>query len=156
MGCEERFFVLLQIALVARRQAFAGGEKREERAVDAAGFAADQFPGVGIFLLRHQAAAGGVFVRQFDEAEFGRSEKDHVFGEAREMHGERRESEKKFEREVAVADGVKAIRRDARKSQIARQRFAIERKRAAGQRARAERADIGARLPRRQDGSASR
>ena len=141
MRREQRFFVLLQIALITRRQALAGGEKRDKRAVDAARLAANQFPGVGIFLLRHQAAAGGIFVRQFEKAELGRREQNHVFGQAREMHGQRRKREKIFEREIAVADGVEAVGGDARKTQIARQRLAVERKSAARQRAGAERAE---------------
>ena len=94
----------------------------------------------GIRLLPVENSSGSSM-----KPEFGRSEENHVFGEARKMHRERRKREKKFEREVAVADGVQAVGRDARKSQIARQRFAIERKSAARERARAERANIGAR-----------
>ena len=60
------------------------------------------------------------------------------------MHGQSRERKKILEREIAIADGVEAVRRDSRKSQITRERLAIERKRTARQRARTHRANIRA------------
>ena len=93
VGREKRLFVLLQIALITRGQALASGEKREEGAVDAARLAADQLPRIGVFLLRHQAAAGGIFVRQLDEAKLRRGEQNHVLGEPRKMHRQRGERE---------------------------------------------------------------
>ena len=100
----------------------------------------------GIRLLPVEYSSGSSM-----KAEFGRSEQDHVFGQPRKMHRERGKRKKKFEREIAVADGVQAIGGDAGKAQIARERLAIERKRAAGERAGAERARIGA-LPRLRPG----
>ena len=141
---EQRFLILLQVALITRGQALRSSKQRDERAVNAAGLAADQFPCIGVFLLRHQAAAGGVFVGQLDEAEFGRGEKNHVLGEPRKMHRQRGERKESFEREIAVADGVEAIGGDARKAEIARERLAVERKRTAGERAGAHRANIRA------------
>src|SRR4029077_10646726 len=63
---------------------------------------------------------------------------------AREMHGQKAERRNIFEREIAIADGVETVGGDARETQIARQSFAVERKCAAGKRAGAERAGIGA------------
>jgi hypothetical protein len=59
---EKRLFVLLEIALITRRQSLASRQQCEQRAVNPSRFSADQLPGIGIFLLRHQAASGGKFV----------------------------------------------------------------------------------------------
>ncbi len=48
------------------------------------------------------------------------------------------------EREVAVADGVEAVCRDAREAEIARDSFAIDTEAVAGERAGAHRASVGA------------
>ena len=61
---EDRLFIFLQIALITGRQSLERDEKRHQRAYEPASLAARQFPGIGIFFLRHQAAAGSVFVRQ--------------------------------------------------------------------------------------------
>jgi hypothetical protein len=60
------------------------------------------------------------------------------------VHGQKAERGNIFEREIAVADCVEAVGSDARKTEIARERFAIERKCAACERARTERAEISA------------
>ena len=143
MRVEKRLFVFLQVALIARRQAFHRDQQADERGGDAAGFAANQFPRIGIFLLRHQAAAGGIFVGQNHEAEARRGEKNHVFREARKMAGQNRERVKIVERKIAAADGIEAVARDACEFQFIRKSASIHRKRAAAQRARAQRACVG-------------
>ena len=124
---EERFFVLLEIALVARRQALQRREQPEQSSGDAAGFAANQFPGIRIFLLRHQAAAGGILVWQNDVRKFLRRKNYEVFCEPRKMCSDSREGKKIIEREVPVAHGIEAVRGNARKPQFARNGIAINR-----------------------------
>src|SRR6266481_6008398 len=60
------------------------------------------------------------------------------------MHGKKAERRNIFEREIAVADGVEAVGSDARKTEIARERLAVERKSAAGERTGTEGAGISA------------
>ena len=132
---EERFFVLLQVALVARWQAFQRREQTEQRSGDPAGFAADQLPGVWIFFLRHQAAAGGKFVGKNDIRKFLRSEEYKIFGEPGKMRSDAGEREKIVEREVPVADGVQAVPGHARKAELARNRVAIDGERISSKRA---------------------
>src|SRR6266481_3794368 len=60
------------------------------------------------------------------------------------MHGKKAERRNIFEREIAVADGVEAVGSDARKTEVARERLAVERKSAAGERTGTERAGISA------------
>src|SRR5208283_4678856 len=96
--------VFLQIALITAGQAFKDGEQSEKRGNDAAGFAADEFPGIGIFLLRHEAAAGGKFVGENDIGKRLGSEDDEVFREAGKMGGDGGQSKEVIERKIAVAD----------------------------------------------------
>src|SRR5271167_4722935 len=109
---EKSFLVFLQVALVTRWQAFQCGEQAKQRTSDAAGFAANQFPGVWIFLLRHQATAGGEFVGKNHVRKFLRRKDDEILSKAREMRGNSGKREKVIEREVAVADSVEAVRGD--------------------------------------------
>ena len=106
---EERFLIFLQVALITGGQTFQGGEQAEQCGGDAAGFPAQQFPRVRIFLLRHKAAAGGIFVRENQVREFLRSEEDKIFGEARKVRGDASQREKIVERKVAVAHRVQAV-----------------------------------------------
>src|SRR6202008_3289754 len=94
VGGEEGFLVFLQIALVTARQTFQRREQRDERAGNATGLAANEFPSVGIFLLWHQAAASGIFVGKNKVRKFLRGEQDEVFGQPREMRVNANEREK--------------------------------------------------------------
>src|SRR5467141_2632351 len=141
---EEGFFVFLEVTLITRRQSFQRREQTEQSAGDAAGLAANQFPSVGIFLLGHEAAAGGVFVGKNDVRKFLRRENYEVFRKARKMCGDSAEREKIIEHKVAVADGVETVRGDACKSKLARNRVAINRERISRERARTHRRRVGA------------
>src|SRR5207245_5381718 len=99
--------------------------------------ATQQLPSVGILFLRHQAAAGGKFVGQDEEAELLRGEHHEVFREAREVRGDNGESIEIVEREVAIARGVEAVGRRQLKAQLARDGIAVDVHYAARQRARA-------------------
>lgn len=57
-GVKESLFVLLEILVVGERETFHGGEKGDEVAIDATGFATDELGDVGIFLLGHNRGAG--------------------------------------------------------------------------------------------------
>src|SRR4029077_18084237 len=109
----------------------------------AAGLAAKEFPHVRIFLLGHEAAAGGIFVGQDDVFEFLRGEDHEVFGEAGKMRGDAREGEQVVDGEVAVANGVDTVRRDAREAELAGYEFAIYAKTVARQRTGAHWAGVG-------------
>src|SRR5208283_1599589 len=97
----------------------------------------------GILLLGHEAASGGVFVGKNDVGKLLRCEKDEIFGEARDVRGDARESEKIIEGEVAIADRVEAVGSDARKTKLARNSVAIDGKRTSSKGARAHGAGIG-------------
>src|SRR5207249_8056064 len=75
---KKRLFVLLKIALITRRQALQRRDQADQCPGDASGFAADQFPCVGIFLLWHEAAAGGKVVGKNHVRKFLRREDDEI------------------------------------------------------------------------------
>src|SRR2546423_6726583 len=60
------------------------------------------------------------------------------------MHSDHGESEKKFRHEIAVADGIETVLAELRELELSSDRFAVERDRRTGNRARAERQDVGA------------
>ena len=67
---EERLFVFLQIFVVAGGKALHHTKESGKQARCHCGFGADEFEPVRIFLLRHQAAAGGDLFRKLQKAEF--------------------------------------------------------------------------------------
>ena len=96
----------------------------------------------GFFFLRHQAAARGVFVGQLDESRIrARRRGSCPPTGARDAWRASRER-KVFEREIAIADRIEAVRGDARKAEIPREGLAIDGKRAARERAGTERASV--------------
>src|SRR5207302_2579470 len=78
---EERFLVLLQVAIVAAGQAFQYGEQTDKISDEAPAFTARQLSHVRIFFLRHQTGAGGESIADLDETEFARTPDDQVFAE---------------------------------------------------------------------------
>ena len=110
----------------------------------AAGLAAHQFGGVGIALLRHDRRAGRERVGELDETELRRRPQHDLFGEAREMRRRDRRGGERLEREVAVGDAVERI--GGRPVEVKRLRghVAVDRKRGAGERSRAERTFVEA------------
>ena len=106
---EKPFFVFLQVALIARRQTFERHEQADERPADAAGFPANQFPGVRVLFLWHQAAARGIFVGKHHVGEFLRRKEDKVFGEAGQVRRNPSQREKIVERKIAIAYGIQAV-----------------------------------------------
>ncbi len=109
MRGKQRFLVFLQVALVAAGQTLQRGEQRKQRTSDAAGFSADQLPRIGVLFLRHQAAAGGIFVGKNHIGKFLRGEHHEILSKAREMRGDAREREKIIEREIAIAHCIEAV-----------------------------------------------
>src|SRR5690348_17597415 len=109
MRGKEGFLILLKVALIASWQALESGEQADVCSSDLAGLATNQFPGIGIFLLRHEAAAGGVLVGQNDVREFLGCEDYEIFGETRKMRGDAGQREQIVERKISVADGIEAV-----------------------------------------------
>ncbi len=143
VSSEKCFLVFLEITLIAGWQTLQGNEKGEEGAGDASSFAAQEFPGIGVFLLGHEAAARRVFIGRNDIRKLLGGEEDKIFGEARKVGGNAGKSEKIIEGKITVAYGVEAIGRDARKAKIARDGVSINGKGAPRKSTRAHGTDVG-------------
>ena len=85
VGEEDVAFVFLHVAVVGEGLAFHHGEEGDELAVDAAGFAADEFEPVGVAFLGHHGGAGGEGVADLHVAELGGDVEDPLFGPAGEV-----------------------------------------------------------------------
>lgn len=72
----------MQVAVVGHGEAFEECEEGDEVADEAGAFAADEFCGIRIFLLRHEAGACGEGIADLDEAKFCTRPEDEVFCEA--------------------------------------------------------------------------
>ena len=143
-GLEEGFFVLLHVAVVGEREALHGEEQGIEGAEDPAGLASDEFEGVGVFLLRHEAGAGGDAVAQFEPAEFFRRVEDPIFRQAAEVdHGDGGRVEV-VEGEVAVGGDVHRVIGDGGEAEVAGDGVTVMREAAAGEGSGAEGHDVGA------------
>ena len=113
-GVEQRLLVLLEVAVVGERQALERGEQAGEVADEPTGLAPGQLGDVGVLLLRHHRAAGGVGV-----VEAWRSRTRRVVHSTtsspmpREVHADQREGEERLGDEVAVATRRRGCSRSA-------------------------------------------
>ena len=143
-GVENLLFILLHVFGIGQRQALHHGEQRHRGPQDPADFGAQQFGGVGVFLLRHDRGAGGPAVGQLHETELGGGPDHQFLGETRQVGGADRGGRQKFEREVAVGHAVKAVGGGAVEAQGARGHLAVNREAGAGQRRRTKRGFVQA------------
>ena len=125
-GIEEGFFVFLEVLVVAEREALEYGGKGHIAPHDTSHFAANEFHGVGIFLLGHDGRTGGDAVAHLHEAEFCRGVEDKVFGEAAEVHHEEVGCVEHIQHKVPVADGIHAVAGDAFKTELLGEELAID------------------------------
>src|SRR6185312_15396110 len=132
------------VALVASRQTLQCGEQGYQRPGNSSAFATQEFPDVGILLLRHEAAASRKFVGKDDVGQFLRGKDYEVFGEPGKMCGDAGERQQIIDSEVAIAHGVYAVWRDSREAKVARNLMAVNAETVAGERARAHGAGVGA------------
>ena len=134
-GAEQRRLVLLEIALVAERQALEQAEDRGHRRDRRGRPAADQLGRVRVPLVRHHRAAGRVGLGDPDEPEPRVRPPGDLLGEPAEMDHPERDGRQRLDDEVAVADGIERVRRHAVEAELRGRRLAIERVAGAGERA---------------------
>jgi hypothetical protein len=145
-GVKVRGLVLLEVAVVAHRQALEHHQQRHERAVDAPRFAPQQLGHVRIPLLGHDARAGGVRLVERNEAEFGARPQHQLLRQPRQVHGQGGQRRQVLDQKVAIGHRVQAVAADAREAQQARHVLPVEGIRRAGQRTGAERQHVDARV----------
>ena len=110
--------------------------------LNAADFGAHQLGQIGIFLLRHGARSGGKGFGQNDKSELRGGKERDLFGKAAQVQADERERLQILENKIAIAGGIDGVGGRRGESELARGDGAVERKRCAGNRARAERAKI--------------
>lgn len=143
-GGEVVAFVFLEIAVVGEWEPFEGGEDAGEFADEAAGAPASELGDVGVFLLGHDAGAGGEGIGEAEESVFGAGPEDDLFGEAGEVDLGHCGGEAELGDEVAVGGGVDGIAGDGFEAEFAGDHFAVEGVGGAGEGAGTERQDVGA------------
>ena len=100
---------------------------------NAPALAPHQLGNIGIFLLGHQAAAGGAAIREADEAKLLAGPKDHLLAEAAQMHHHQAGRRTELHREVAVTHRIEAVGIDLVEAQGRRRLTAIDRHRGSRQ-----------------------
>ena len=147
---EQRLLVFLVVLVVGQRLALHEGDQAHQVTYHAAGLAACQLGHVGVFLLRHDGAAGGETVGDFDKAEVLAHPQDQLFAQAANVHHAQAGGGGEFNRKVAVAHGVQAVLADLRPAllvdhaQRACHPFPVQRVGGAGQCGAAQRQAVGA------------
>ena len=66
ISIKNRFLILLHILVVRQRNGLHGGEQPHQRTIHAPGFAPNQLGKIRVFLLRHNRAASGKVITEFD------------------------------------------------------------------------------------------
>jgi len=149
-GVEQRLFVFLVVFVVGQRLGFHQHQQAHQVTDHAPGLAARKFGYVGVFLLRHDRAAGGVAVGQRHKAKVLAHPDDQLFAQAAQVHHAQAGGGAELERKVAVAHGVEAVEAQLRlavlidHAQRARHALAVQRVAGAGQRRAAQRQPVGA------------
>ena len=134
---------LLEVLVVRQRKRLHRGQKRHEVTVDAAALAARELGEVGVLLLRHDGAAGGVAVRERDEAELGGAPQHDLLAQAREVHHADAARVLKVEQVVTVGDGVQRVGDGVVKAQQLGGALAVKRVGGAGKRRGTQRVGVG-------------
>ena len=136
-------FALLEVLVVGKRERLHGGEQRHEVTVDTAGLAARKLGKVWVLLLRHDGRAGGVAVRERDEAKLRAAPQDDLLAQAREVHHAYGAGVVEVEQVVAVRDGVHRVGNRMVKAQEPGSVVAVERIGGASKRSRSQRVGVG-------------
>ena len=106
---ERGFLILLHVLVIGKRQALEHRQRAHQVAVDAAGFSARQLGHVAVFLLRHDARAGGKRVVERDEMELPRAPQQNLLRQPRKVHHQDRPRGAQLGAEIAVAHRVETV-----------------------------------------------
>ena len=123
---EQRFLVLLVIAVVRERLRFHEGQQRHQVTVDASGLAANQLGDIRVLLLRHDRGAGGERIRDRDKAEARVGPEDELFAEPRQVRHRERRAGAEFDREVAVGHRVDRVLAHLLEAELLRDPLAVD------------------------------
>ena len=138
------------VLVVGQGLALHQGDQAHQVTDHAAGLAACQLGHVGVFLLRHDARAGGEPVSDLHKTEVLAHPQDQFFAEAADVHHAQAGRSGEFDGEVAVAHAVQAVLANLGvaciidHAQRARHALAVQRVSGAGQSSAAQRQAVGA------------
>ena len=141
---EQRLFILLEVLVIGEGKPLNRRQHSHETAVHAAGFAADEFGDIGIFLLRHDGGTRRILVGDVDEAELVRRIDDEILAEARKVRHQGGAAEEVFRHEIAVGNGIERVLRNFGEGEEARRHSAVDGEVGTRERAAAERHYVGA------------
>ena len=139
---EERFLFILHVLVVRVGQTLEHGDERDQAACDAAALAPQQFGGIRILLLRHDAAARGQPGMLPDVPEFRGRPDDQVLARPADTDHQRRAGGEELDVEIAVAHCVDAVGRQPVETELIGQKRAVDGKGAARHRPGAEGHDV--------------
>ncbi len=132
-GIKQGLLVLLQIAHIGCGQSLHQCDEFDLIADDAGSFSADQLQGIGIFFLRHHAAAGGIGVIQAEKTETFRRPDNKIFCYPAQMQHDLRTDVADLTAAIPIRGGIDAVFRRRRKAEPLRQFMTINVKRCTGQ-----------------------
>ena len=139
---EQAFFIFLHVFVIGHRQSFESSQHSHQMAYDPAGFAADQFAHIRVFLLRHNARPGTMRIVQFNEGKLGRRPENQFLAQPGQMNHQKRGKRQELHDVVPVADRVHAVLVDFGKFQFFGNHPPVDRKCRSGQSAGAKRHDV--------------
>ena len=125
-GVEQVALVLAQVGVVGERQAVEHAEEAAEVGGQPRSGGPHQLGGVRVLLLRHDARAAGVGVRQAHEAELGGRPEDELGAEPRDVRAQLRRGGEVVDDEVAVGHRVERVLGDALEAEVGRLGLAVE------------------------------
>jgi hypothetical protein len=108
----------------------------------AAGPAPGQLGHVGVLLLREHGGAGGPGVVEDEEPELLARPQHHLLAQPAQVDAQEGQREQRFGHEVAIRHGVEAVLEGGGEAEVGRHPHRVERQGGAGQRARAQGADV--------------
>src|SRR6185369_15829262 len=136
---KHRLLVFLHVFVVCERQSLQRCERRHQIAKHTPSLAAHELHRVRILLLRHQARTRRDRITELEKPELARRVKNDVFSKSRQVDHDQRTRAQKLHREIPIAHGVETVARNSFEAKRRCQCFAINWKRCARQRRRAER-----------------
>ena len=134
---DDRFLVLLQIAVVRQWQALEGGHQAGEVADQTARLASHELRDVRVLLLRHDRGAGGPGIGERDVPVLRGAPVDNLLGQSRHVHRDLCEDEGRLGGEVAGGGAVQGVIRRGVEAELLRDGLRVQLQRGTSQRARA-------------------
>ena len=130
---ERGLLVLLQVSVVGQRQRLQGGQQTGQVPDQPSGLAAGELCNVGVLLLRHDGAAGGVRVVEGDEPELLGGPDDDLFTDARQVDADHGRHPAELRHQVPGGGAVDGVLHRSLEAQLRRHLGGVQTERGPGQ-----------------------